>query len=311
MDFSPETYDAAERFFAQQWQRGLIPGYLGKPGADGTYEFFVSGNPGRQYVRIWRGDQMTITTCTNDRAPLEPNNLVWLRRFHGELVVERSDPSTARIIYGDNVGAAGVPNHVVPPSSDLVVAERILPGLLRASLKTDVPRIHIEDFEYDGGRYQSDPYGADDPDVSSYFPATTDYYGIVGVYLDPLDGSIVAFAGEDHAALADFTYTDRDNVPAGMYPVGAVLVQESGTITDANTFFDWRLHHARRGFLRTSSLNISATPTVSELDAEFGAASTQQDGFAVVIDDNAGGANYWLVWAQNSEWVGIQGTILT
>lgn len=311
MDFSPETYAAAERFFAAQWQRGLIPGFLGKQNANGAFEFFVPSDPGRQYVRIWRGEHLSVTTCTNFRVPTEANLLVWMRRFNGELIVEMPDPSAARLVLGDNVGAGGIPTHVVPPDSDLVVAERIFPGLLRPSVKTDVPRIHIEDFEYDGGIYQSDPLGADDPDVSSFFPGTTDYYGIIGVYLDPLDESITAFAGENHAALADFTYTDRSSVPAGMYPIGAVLVQEGGTLTGANTFFDWRLHHARRGFLRTSELNIAATPTVSELDAGFGSAAGQQDGFAVLINDAGGGTNYWLVWAQGGNWIGVQGTVLT
>lgn len=247
MDFSPETYEAADRFFSQQWQRGLIPGYLGKPGADGTFEFFVAGNPGRQYVRIWRGDEVSVTTCTNDRAPLEPNNLVWLRRFHGELIVERSDPSTARTLWGDNVGAAGVPYYVTLHENDLVPGARLLDGLLRASVRTDVTRLHIESFEYDGGRYESDPAGATDPDVSGDYPVTTDEYGIIGVYLDPSDGSINTFAGEHHAALADFAYDDRDNVPDSMVPIGAVLVQEGDGISEANTFFDWRIHYSIKG----------------------------------------------------------------
>lgn len=240
MEFSQSTYEAADRYFAAQAQRGLIPGYLGKPTGNGDYDFFVAGNPGRQYVRIWRGESLAVTTCTNMRAPLEPTNLVWMRRFHGELMVEFSDPPSARGLYGDNVGAAGVPYYITVNENDLISSERLVMGLLRPSALGGT-FLHIEPFEYETGRYAPDPSGVDDPDVSADFPATTSEYGIIGVYLDPSDGSIVSFDGEHHLDLNDFTYTDRDNVPAGMYPIGAVLVQQGGDISRANSFFDWRL----------------------------------------------------------------------
>ncbi len=49
-------------------------------------------------------------------------------------------------------------------------------------------------------------------------------------------------------------------------------------------------------------------PTVAELDAEFPAAG---DGFAAYIDAGGSGTDFFHVWRQNGEWVGVTGTKLT
>ena len=107
--------------------------------------------------------------------------------------------------------------------------------------------VHVEPFEYDGGRWSGSP----DLDVGSYYPALPSMYGRIGVYFDPTDGALHAFAGETSFTPTVWSDTDRSLVPAGVYPVGEVTVLCGASITASNEFIDWRLHHAQAGYLLT------------------------------------------------------------
>lgn len=98
--------------------------------------------------------------------------------------------------------------------------------------------IRVEPFDHSGGSWLGTP----DLDVAAYFPTLPGQYGHIGVYLDPSDNTLHAFAGEQVFDKADFTGTDRAGVLTGMYPLGAVTVVTGGGISTVSEFIDWRLH---------------------------------------------------------------------
>jgi hypothetical protein len=54
--------------------------------------------------------------------------------------------------------------------------------------------------------------------------------------------------------------------------------------------------------IRTSTANVSNPPTGAELDSAFGTPSTVGAGFAVLLDDNGGDANDYLVISNGTSW---------
>lgn len=58
--------------------------------------------------------------------------------------------------------------------------------------------------------------------------------------------------------------------------------------------------HPEVGQIR-STLDVSNPPTAAELTGEFGAVGEFRD--IVIINDNGGGANYWLVFSDGADWL--------
>lgn len=257
--FSNETHDAGRDWVLAQILSQYIVGFLGKSDGAGGWTFFVPGRPGKVYCRVWMNDGMTIHEVTNFVAPLEPNLRVWMKYFNDELIVELADPIAARTLYGNNVGAAGVPTYVTVQNNDLVVGLRFLPGRVGVTAPVSLS-VNVYDFDYTGGHWSGTTFDpltgtysqANNFDLTPYRPATAGDVGWVAVYLNPSDGALYAVAGATLAAgdntqmltlslAAPSPYAIT--IPASAYPLGAVALASDTTVINESTLFVDLRHH--------------------------------------------------------------------
>ena len=54
--------------------------------------------------------------------------------------------------------------------------------------------------------------------------------------------------------------------------------------------------------IKLSTADVSNPPTDAELDSEFGTPATVGAGYLALLDDNAGGANVYLVISDGTNW---------
>lgn len=56
------------------------------------------------------------------------------------------------------------------------------------------------------------------------------------------------------------------------------------------------------GKLKISTANVTNPPTDAELDTAFGTPANVGAGFTAVLDDNAGGANFYIISSDGTNW---------
>lgn len=237
--FSPETYAAAEDYFAALEQAKYLYGYFGRPNGDGTITYYSETTPGKVYVRVWRGEQLTIAEATNFGAILDPNLLVRMMRVRGELVVDMPDPTSARELYGHYAAGASAPPRIDSPiigTTDPVADERLKHGRVRAkgdgSMNIIIERVVHKAAVYPGENAASAEY-----DVTSHVPATTNKRLPIVPCIDwtasPPELVIVEGGETDLLAnqIAD-TEIAAIAIPSGYTRLDAVILYEGMTTTD-------------------------------------------------------------------------------
>lgn len=210
-------------------------------------------------VRVYRPDlrrEMVINGLTT-----QPGTVVWISlRPDGEWSVDGINvPETVRQ-FGAAAGAAALPPNALDFAALSVRDAQFEPCRLQYS-KQGGTYLHVTAFNHNGDRYQpavdssGNEDGSDDTDVAVYFPSATGEYGVIGCYYDPVAQTLVFFAGEHGYDLSSFAFDDRDSIPAGMIPVGAVLVTEGKDITASNEpiFFSWQTFVDETGYLLTGA----------------------------------------------------------
>lgn len=144
------------------------------------------------------------------------------------------------------------------------------------------------------------------------------------------DMPFVAESGTDSGAVArnggSFTFKPGDQVNGG--DVGTFKIVEAGAGSNYwegyhdGTDFHYNnptgIHvfeqvvRAKSGLRhRISTADVSNPPTDAELDAEFGTPATVGSGFTAVINDNGGGANFYQVTSDGTNWWVFTGTLAT
>lgn len=239
--FNRKTLDAALAWLAEAQERQYSYGFMGRPNGDGTFTFDVAGEPGLTWVRVWRGDTLSLEKATNQGAILNPYLLVRLVTVSGELVVERPVPQMARNMYGAYASTAAVPPHFQGPGAtgivaDITPAEQLSPGLLRPAGGLVVEAL---DFWYAGQWYTGLT-----ADLTSLVPATPEVCCWAVVVFDPASELLVTAASADsYGAVRDLP-TDLAaavSVSDLAVPLGAVALAEGQTdMTTTTRILDMR-----------------------------------------------------------------------
>ena len=210
-------------------------------------------------VRVYRPDLRREQVINGLIA--KPNTEVWISlRPDGEYAIDDVNvPDTVRTL-GAAAGSAALPDNALDFAALSIRDIQFEPCRLQYS-KQGGTYLHVTAFNYNGARYQpaldssGSEEGSDDADVAAFYPTGTSEYGIIGCYYNPITRALVYFAGEHGYDLGSFAFADRDDVPAGMIPVGAVLVTEGKDITAANApvFFSWQTFVDENGYLLTGT----------------------------------------------------------
>lgn len=236
--FSSSTMDMAEQWVLRVLLSQYRVGYLGRYDSGGGVTYYVPGKPGYVYVRLWNGDITSLDICVNTVAPLDPSNRVFLRRINGVLRVEFSDPVTAANLYGQNVGAAGVPPHVQPLGNDPVTSDRFLPGQVGISPLGGM-NVRIQGFIHERGVFPTT-----DIDLTSYVTPTSGDSNWAYVYVDPVTNTASAVAGSDQLPPPQYlspSLLESIPLPAGVIPLAGVALTNGQTvIVDPSLIVDRR-----------------------------------------------------------------------
>lgn len=167
-------------------------------------------------------------------------------------------------------------------------------------------------YALDNGTLRYFP-GSSAVDFTASVPAAGNMcYAVVFVKADYLATEIFASTARSVADvpldLADLQEC-IDARTAGSTPAYAVkLIGGQTTITDSDIQNDGKdlrqmVNTLPPGPVQQSIANVSNPPTATELNTEFGTAAAAGAGFIALINDNNGGANYWLVTSDGASWL--------
>lgn len=208
-------------------QTRLIPAIVGKVEDDGTISVKIAGQKNRIWVRPYSADNqaqqainLRIKAIKNMTVRLEINE-------EGLLEVYDIDPFNGTELYGEL--APGLNSPSLGEASDVILPGRnYKPGRVRPTSATSLV-VHVESFWYRyGGVLTLWPGGT--VDLSSYVPATTDYYQLAAVCINPRTNALVVIAGGEKAnrfLVEDDAVADLST--EGLIHVDTVRLQEGAT----------------------------------------------------------------------------------
>lgn len=195
-----------------------------------------------------------------------PNVPVIVDKYpNGDEYIEGADIPRGTVVLGALAESLASPWQADDARPTNVQSQGFLPGRVTPS-ESGSTYLHVEAFDLNGELVASAEI-----DVTAYYPVAADTYGRIGVYYNSALSSFVAFSGEASTDLATVVNAsdDRDLVPVGMIPNGAVIVSTDSSgnpnpIT-ANSYFEsWRNFLSPNGSLLTG-LAVSRTISAGEL----------------------------------------------
>lgn len=242
-------------------QSQYVFGFPGRKDSVTTYTMDVVGSPGYIYVRIWRGQEITLDKALNMGGTPNPNILVRMERRNGRLVVVDADPGHAVSALGENAAMANVPKHrhfIGSGLEDPVEGRRILPGLISPAAIGGL-NVKIEPFHHPGG------YFPGDNDFPVAVPGSN--FAAVGVYINISTNTAGYIVGTTHTTAAEIDdndlFVDLAAHPVGIIPCGAVVLASTDTgITASHRFLDWRFHNNSDAASLPAFIPTSITSTV-------------------------------------------------
>lgn len=242
-----------------------IYGYPGRIEADGTVTFAVPGRPGYIFVTIWRGGKVGIDKAVNGGANPDPNLRVQMERINGVLTILRPDPSAATRLYEDLASSAFLPPHVGSigsGSADPIEGRRFIPGLLAPSTSGGLTVRAFPCFTQYGYFAGNTAFAIDDP-------STSGTRAWVIVYLTSANVLTYAVSTTHHpgtgAPLSEALLLTEFTLPNNATPLGAVVVDNGGAVTETSYFADFRFHLSRNNLFDSMSALTSATPALGDL----------------------------------------------
>lgn len=326
MTFSDETFAAARQWQQAQIDASKIYGYPGKlrAGSTNQYDFNVPGKPGMWYVRIWRGEELTIDEAFNQGALPNPFMMCVMERENGRLVIRRPDPVAAANIYGTNAQSAAVPPIISGAGTGNTMpiqSNQLMMGMITQSAAGGLS-VRVWPFFHEGGYW-------DGGDELTLVPtATSGMQAFVLVSLDPKTNTLHQTLGADFSLATPTLWypalVQQIVVPVGHYPLGAVLLRESDTvITSSTPIIDRRWFLQARGKYEIEPLRepveveiasgeIDVTQQLHTVETEGGASSDDLD--TINVPDGDVGYVFYLRPADDTHTVTLKdgtGNIVT
>lgn len=107
--FPTNLYESAQEWVLSIVYSIFVSGYIGKPVADGLYEYEIAGDPSRVYFRLGTPENYTIKEAFNFGVAPDPRLKVHAIRFAGAYVILFPDPSMAGRLFGVSASIATQP----------------------------------------------------------------------------------------------------------------------------------------------------------------------------------------------------------
>lgn len=280
---------------------------IGALNSAGQQVVHAPGRPGWVYVRIERGDKLTVTVALNTMVEPVYGMPVWVGPNQDGLLAVRGIRE-AEVVeeLGTQAAAATLPEVA---TKGLVSARRIQPGLVVAMRQ--------------GGAYTMSVYAY--PFAYVYRKAIASWPGgwidltnsIPGaglrrwalVCLDPATNALDIVDGDTYGIPVTLTADQLADIdPGGMIPLAGVNLFNGMSAIDNETLFldarplvtgDWGRIPA---LLAVSTATVSDPPEDDELDNAFGTPAGAGAGFVVLLDNGGADSNVYLIASNGTGW---------
>lgn len=247
ISFSPETYAAYHRFRRAAEAADELDGFPGKPDGSGGYIIESVNNPGKVYVRVWDGEQVSVMEAVNFGALPNPELRVKLKRLDGELVIVRPHAPSARQLYKRLAPGSSVPQVISGANTGNLMpidGVQMNMGRVRVMTATELSNgytaltVYINPFHHAGG-YYAGGYLTLTPTAASSQKA-----GII-ITVDILSNAAVQYRGADVslATVFDEARFRRIRIPSTAIPLAGVVLANGATSISASRIVDlswWR-----------------------------------------------------------------------
>ena len=292
------------------WERGK----LGRQDPNtGAWELVAPGNRNTVYVRVLRGDEITIIEALNQAVAAKVGLDVWIGPSIDGITEVKGvvAASVSAITGGKNAGLAVAPHsHAIGSGLEWIIEPKLFqPGLVHATYPASMS-VDVEPFFY---LWSGDLkyYAGGTLNLTANKPATAGYEQWTLVCLDGEAGTLTGLDGTAVPIVTPVSIADIADIdPGDDLPLGAVKLTAGMTaITDNARYVDARLWvSGAMPRLAVSTANVSNPPLDAELDAAFGEPGTVGEGFVRLVDDAGAHAHEYLVWSDGAAWWYAEGT---
>ncbi len=230
-----ELSEALHQFIGQSTQIKRDYGYLGHP--NGTID--VPGRPGRVYVRIVKGENISVTDALGLNVARKlnlPIEIVYSKT--GDRIIDGVNVAEAIETMGKGIESFGVGRHSHALGTGLEYytdGRLLIPGLVHYQSGL-VIRVERLTYQWLGEQKR---WGGGTIDLTSYLPATASTWRWAKVGLDPVSNTIAVTTGIPVGLGTPLTYSRLSAIDfSNKIPLAGVILRNGATTIDNESDYE-------------------------------------------------------------------------